>query len=241
MEFDLVQNYSNVRARVLSELEKSKRSGQTVSILPVSKGQPIEKIRDLLNFLQTQGQTKSQFGENYIEEILEKNSLLTEAERNQVEWVFLGRLQSRKIKKIVAHCAEAEGVSRLQEIEQIIEASESLGLVRPFRIKLQVNISGETQKGGFLPNEIASVLEAVKTHKSNKTLVNGLMGIASSLEIVGSEKVLEEFKALKQIRDQHLPGGKLSMGMSQDFDLAICAGTDQVRLGTQIFGSRLLK
>ena len=241
MKSDVIQAYTDIQVQISSQLNKCNREGQTVSILPVSKGQPIEKIRELLSFLQTQSESKIEFGENYIEEVFEKNSLLTEAEKNRIEWIFLGRLQSRKIKKIVAHCAEAQGVSRIQEIEQIIEATEILGLLKPFKIKLQVNISGETSKGGFLPNEIASVLKTLRNHKSNRIFVNGFMGMATSLDVVGAEKVLEEFKTLKHIRDQHLPDGKLSMGMSQDFDLAICAGTDQIRVGTQLFGSRFLK
>lgn len=204
---------------------KASRKASEIEILPVSKGQDVEKIRSFLglkNFPQ-------QLAENYLEELSKKESLIPE-----VKWHYQGALQSRKIEDVLKHASFVQSVSRVKELSFVKKLSSE-------KLKgffLQVNVSSEGQKLGASEPELKEMLEFI-SKEGMGGLFCGFMGIASEVsENVSEAEVRKQFAKLRALRDQLAPTKKLSMGMSGDFHLAIAEGADIVRVGSLIFGAR---
>lgn len=216
-------SWKNFLERFEQACETAKRASKEIQILPVSKGQKFSHIEEFLrleNFPQA-------LGENYLFELEEKSRVIP-----RVEWHYLGALQSRKIAALCNVAQVFHGVSRSKEIEMISAADKNT------KFFLQINISNEGQKLGADEKEIPQLLEKVSVLKLDKNFL-GFMGMASELgQDVGEEVARDQFARLRKLRDQYCPSKKLSMGMSGDFELAIAEGSDLVRIGSLIFGSR---
>jgi pyridoxal phosphate enzyme (YggS family) len=205
---------------------KAKRDLSQIRLLAVSKGQSPERIRECLQ----DSAFPRDLGENYFEELSIKEATFT---AEHLTWHYLGRLQSRKIGEICARAAYLHGVSRTKEIEAVERAP------RIPKFFLQVNISRETQKGGFEPDAIESALEFIAKRPLLSERFVGFMGIAAPLGEFGEKIVRGQFSSLRELRDKLCPEGLLSMGMSDDLEIAIEEGANWVRVGTALFGARL--
>jgi pyridoxal phosphate enzyme (YggS family) len=213
-----------IRDKVQTSAAKQKRS---VTVVAVTKGQSPEKIQPVLS----SSHPPHILGESYLAESLEKRKRLAGLQVSDVQWHFLGRLQSRKIEAIAESFSCLHAVGRLKEVEALAE------LARCPEFFLQVNTSGEKQKNGFLPDELPHAIEVIYQGELKAKLL-GLMCLPAPIQDVGEKNLRAEFSLLRKLRDRHLPGKKLNMGTSGDFEIAIEEGADWIRLGTVIFGER---
>ena len=170
------------------------------------------------------------FGENYLQEALEKQAELSEL---PLIWHFIGPIQSNKTKPIAEHFAWVHSVDRLK-IAQRLSEQRPTGLP-PLNICLQVNVSAEDSKSGCAPAELAALAQAVSQLPNLR--LRGLMAIPEPTDDVAAQRAA--FARLRELRDGlPLPLDTLSMGMSHDLDAAIAEGATWVRIGTALFGAR---
>jgi pyridoxal phosphate enzyme (YggS family) len=203
-----------------------------VLLIAVSKTKPIELIEEAY----AAGQRA--FGENYVQEITEKQPALPA----DIQWHFIGHLQSNKVKYIApfVHCIHAvDSEKLLQEIDK--QAGKSQRIIQCL---LQVHIADEESKFGFLPNEIVDFCRSINFSQYNNVRIAGLMGMASFTD--NADQVRKEFQLLKSLFSQlkiEVFGAsadfkEISMGMSGDWKMAIEEGSTMIRVGSAIFGTR---
>lgn len=197
-----------------------------VQLVAVSKTRTPEEI------LAVYGAGQLDFGENRVQELLEKQAALADYE--DIRWHLIGTLQSNKVKQVVGRVHLIHSVHSVSLYTKIATRAEDLGVVQP--VLLQVNFSGEASKHGLVPEDVEAVLGAGKASAP----ILGLMTM-SRVEMTSEEK-LDYFKdfgsfydALKERYDLSV----LSIGMSGDYHEAIEAGSTMVRLGSAIFGPRV--
>jgi PLP dependent protein len=213
----IAENLARVRERIGAACSRAGRDRDTVQLVAVSKGQPIEAV--LIAF--AAGQTV--FGENYAQELHEKADALPE-----VEWHFIGALQTNKCKIVVGHAALVHTCDRVALARELEKRAEARNLVQ--RILLEVNVGREPQKGGALPEQVDALYAAVR--EMERLRCEGLMCIPPP-----DQDPRPHFRALREMRDR-LGLRELSMGMTADFEVAIEEGATIVRIGTAIFGER---
>ncbi len=203
-----------------------------VQLIAVSKTKPVSMLQEAYNA----GQRL--FGENYVQEIVEKQPLLA----NDIEWHFIGHLQSNKVKYIAPfvkciHAVESEKL--LAEInKQAVKNNRSIECL------LQIHIAEEESKFGFNPENAIAEISKIDFSKYPNITINGVMGMASFVD--DQDQVKREFQSLKQIFDAlkkecfatSSSFKEISMGMSGDYKMAIEEGSTMVRVGSSIFGSR---
>jgi len=204
-----------------------------VRLVCVSKFHPVEALQEAYNA----GQRV--FGESKVQEMDEKHEALPK----DIEWHFIGHLQSNKIKYIVPYVTLIHGVDSEKLLTEINNQAEKMG--RKVNCLLQVYIAREETKFGFLPEEVLPLFESGKLNELPYVSVCGLMGMASNTDDSGQVK--KEFRTLKSLFDtiknssSFVPDSfkELSMGMSGDYAFAVEEGSSLVRIGSAIFGSRL--
>jgi len=203
-----------------------------VKLVAVSKFQSVEAIREAYNT----GQRI--FGENRVQELVTKRSSLQE----DVEWHFIGTLQTNKVKYIAPFVSMIESVDTLKLLYEIDRQAAKCNRIIP--ILLEVFIAEEESKHGFSTDECKALFMDDALKALNHIQVNGLMGMATFTD--NQVQVRQEFKKLKALFDEirALPETdpsqftELSMGMSDDYQIAIEEGSTIVRIGTSIFGKR---
>ena len=213
-----------------------KELGSDVTLIAVSKTKPVEDIKALYDLGQRD------FGENYVQELVEKQVLLPP----DIRWHFIGHLQSNKVKYIAPFVHLIHGVDSyklLLEIEK--QAAKKLRIIHCL---LQVHIAQEETKFGFNAAELADIMETLQNGPLPHVQVRGLMGMASLTE--DEQHIQNEFIYLKGLFDEYFPAPAsdlrpptsdfpiLSMGMSGDYRLAITCGSNMVRIGSLLFGAR---
>lgn len=220
--------YSAVKERIFQACRAQGRAATAVRLLAVSKKQPIAKIKELFNAGQ------QEFAENYANELIAKAQELKEL---PISWVFIGRLQSNKIKRIVEVADEIQSAASLRHVEYIARFANELGKA-PYPIYLQVNAGSEESKDGVELSEALPLAEHIRT-KFPALALQGLMAIPP--RFTGEGVLSEQAELYRQLRTlaSQIGAGKLSLGMSEDLEAAIAAGSDCVRIGTALFGSRL--
>ncbi len=196
-----------------------------VTLVAVSKTKPIEDILELYQLGQLD------FGENYVQELVDKQAQLPK----DIRWHFIGHLQSNKVKYIAPFVHLIHGVDSLKLLQEINKQAAKNN--RVINCLLQVHIAEEETKFGFDESELKALPDVCEF---NNIRVIGLMGMASFSD--DEQKVRGEFKHLKSIFDafstQHLAFSILSMGMSGDYKMAIAEGSNMIRIGSLLFGSR---
>lgn len=197
-----------------------------VSLLAVTKGHPASKIRTLFQL----GQRR--FGENYAQEMLAKAEELAGL---PIEWVFIGHLQSNKIKKIVSRASEIQTVASLKHAQAIARHARDLGKT-PFPIMLEANADLEASKNGVPISDIPALYQQI-SEACPELRIKGVMAIPSRQHQEGTTDVPAVYHKLRQLAD-HVGDRQLSLGMSNDIEAAIQAGTDLVRIGTALMGPR---
>ncbi|AEV97365.1 YggS family pyridoxal phosphate enzyme [Niastella koreensis] len=207
---------------------------QQVTLVAVSKTKPVSDIQELYDLGQRD------FGENYVQELAEKQLLMP----NDIRWHFIGHLQSNKVKYIAPFVHLIHGVDSYKLLLEIDKQAKKAD--RIINCLLQVHVAQEETKFGFNEIELMAAMEDIHKYKLLNQLQNvqvaGLMGMASLT--ADEEQVTKEFAFLKMMFDHfaNQPGNDqfrvLSMGMSGDYQLAIAEGSNLVRIGSLLFGSR---
>ncbi len=204
-------------------------SNQEVSLIAVSKTKPNEDLMELYAL----GQRA--FGENYVQELVDKAAALPK----DIEWHFIGHLQSNKVKYIAPFVHLIHGVDGEKLLEEINKQAAKQG--RVIDCLLQVHIAEEDTKFGFDEASLMELLQSERLANYPYVQVKGLMGMASFSD--DTNQVQQEFKQLKKCFDlaKNSIGATcsiLSMGMSGDYELAIQEGSNMVRIGSLLFGAR---
>jgi pyridoxal phosphate enzyme (YggS family) len=207
----------------------SQLNPQKVQLIAVSKTKPNEDILELYNL----GQRA--FGENYVQELVDKAASLPK----DIQWHFIGHLQSNKVKYIAPFVHLIHGVDSEKLLQEINK--QAIKQKRIIDCLLQVHIATEETKFGFDANSIDEFIQSGRLAQYPNIQIKGLMGMASFSE--DTNLLAKEFTTLKQIFDQAAKQlGKqftiLSMGMSGDYPLAISLGSNMVRIGSLLFGAR---
>ena len=224
MHNDLRGNLAAVNERIRRAAAKVGRNANEVKLVAVSKMHGIEVLQA------ANDAGVSVFGENKVQEADGKIEVLG---RENLEWHLIGHLQSNKARKAVQlfdviHTLDS--VELAERLERICVEENRASL----KVLVQVDLANEQTKNGIKENELPRMLEFLKTCERLK--FDGLMIIPPYFDDV--ELVRPYFKRLREIRDEVLPNGELSMGMSHDFETAIEEGATLIRVGTAIFGAR---
>ena len=205
---------------------KQEFANASVTLVAVSKLKPASDIEALYKLGQLD------FGENYVQELVEKQAVLPA----NINWHFIGHLQSNKVKYIAPFVHLIHGVDSLKLLQEINK--QALKNNRVIDCLLQIHIAKEETKFGMDAPELSDALEAAK-HLPNVN-IRGLMGMASFSD--DQEVVASEFNYLHELFTTHhfniQPTAILSMGMSADYALAIKSGSTMVRIGSLLFGAR---
>ncbi|TVR29537.1 MAG: YggS family pyridoxal phosphate-dependent enzyme [Balneolaceae bacterium] len=222
--------YKELKERILAACSAANRDPDEIVLIAVSKTKPDTDVLDLIKAGQVH------FGENRAQALQDRMESIT----NPVAvWHFIGNLQTNKIKYMASRVNWIQSIHKknaLKEVEK--RASE---FERTINVLIQVNISGEGQKSGCEPEQLEGILKYAQNLKYTK--VKGLMGMATFAD--DPETVRPEFKLLSKLREEHrhLEKGSvdlqhLSMGMTNDLEVAIEEGSTMLRIGTALFGER---
>ena len=220
---------NEVRENIRKACEKSGRSPKEVTLIAVSKTKPLFMLEEAYEA------GARDFGENKVQEILEKCPRMPEDAR----FHMIGHLQRNKVKQVLPHAVLIHSVDSLRLAETISEEGVKKGVTVP--VLIEVNVAGEESKFGVSPEETEELVRAIA--KLPAIQVKGLMTIAPYVENPEDNRV--HFSKLKQlsvdIRNKNIDNVSvdvLSMGMTGDYQVAIEEGATMVRVGTGIFGER---
>jgi len=230
------ERLNEIHGRLAAATARSGREPGSVRLLAVSKGQRPEAILELASHGQRD------FGENYVQEWLEKRARVTALDPElaaTLRWHFIGHLQSNKAALVAGQVFLLHSVDSLKLARKLSAVCQSRGATQP--ALLEVNLGGEGSKGGL---EAGALLRELRDYTALPGLVwRGLMTIPPALE--PAEAVRPYFRRLKSLLDEcnrtgffQDPMTELSMGMSQDFEVAVEEGATWVRVGTALFGPR---
>ena len=211
--------------RINTAAAQSSLEADCIRLLAVSKKQGVEKIRTLY------GLGLRDFGENYTTEALQKQKQLKNLD---IEWHYIGPLQSNKTKAVAEHFQWVQSLDRPKLIQRL--ARQRPKELPPLQVLIQVNIDREPQKSGISPEELPALARQVLEYKTLN--LRGLMAIP----MPRSEGGFPAFPAMKRLYDdlktQYPQVDTLSMGMSADLEAAIREGSTMVRVGTALMGER---
>ena len=228
----LAANIAAVRTAIAEAAQNARRKAEEITLVAVSKTKPVEMVKIAYNL----GVTN--FGENRVQDALPK---IADFHPAGLRWHMIGHVQSNKVNKIVGQFDSVQSVDSLQLAQLLNRHAEELGIRLP--VLLQVNVSGEESKEGMaLANAPALARQIVALPHLE---VQGLMTIAPLVQ--DAEEVRPVFRGLRTLRDRlrdELPQctwQQLSMGMTDDYRVAIEEGATIVRIGRAIFGERVHK
>ncbi len=223
-------NLESVHTRIADAARKSGRPPESVRLIAVSKEIADDKI------IEARKAGAVLFGENKVQEALDKIERLA---GENIRWHFIGHLQKNKVKQVVGRFEMIHSIDSLELAEAVHKKSVDLGVVTP--VLVQVNISGEESKFGISPGELEGFLRPVSRLPGIR--VEGLMTIPPFDPDPGKSRPY--FVRLRELRDrcaglaiENISMDELSMGMSNDFEVAVEEGATIVRVGTAIFGPR---
>jgi hypothetical protein len=223
----IASNLQAVRGAMAESIKVSGRKTEEVRLIAVSKTFPAAAI------LQAYQAGQRCFGENYVQEALHK---ISELPQSDIEWHFIGPIQSNKTRPIAEHFAWVHSVERAKVAERL--SAQRPPHLPPLQICIEVNVSGEASKSGIMPDELDTLARYVASLPN--LCLRGLMAIPAPSDDVTQQRTA--FARLRELSDALNLGGlkmdTLSMGMSLDFPAAIAEGATLVRIGTAIFGTR---
>lgn len=216
----LEDRWTKVRGRVEAACTRAGRDPAEVTLIAVSKTRSVDEIRTLLDLGQRD------FGENYAQELRDKMREL--ADRPELRWHAIGHLQTNKARyvagKALVHTVDRQGIAR-----ELVRRAGG-----PVACLVEVNVASESGKSGVTPQDLPTLLAELQEVEGLRVI--GLMCIPPVA--TAPEEARPWFRELRALRDRHVPGGALSMGMSADFEVAIEEGATLVRVGSAIFGPR---
>lgn len=214
-------NIREVERRVERACERSRRSLGEMTLVAVTKGVEVQAVKAAFDC------GIRDFGENRVQEAEDKIARLLDL-KPDVTWHMVGHLQSNKAKRAVELFDIIHSVDSVRLAEVLSQRAE-----KPLPVLLEVNVSGETTKGGFSVGEIAIAVEEIRRLPDLKVV--GLMTIAPL--VADPEEVRPVFRKLRELRD-YLGLEHLSMGMTDDFEVAVEEGATMIRIGRAIFSER---
>ena len=223
----IAQRLDAVCARIRTAEEEYARVPGSVTLVAVSKTQPPQTIIAAYNAGQRH------FGESYLNEALPKMAMLA---GRDIEWHYVGAIQSNKTADIAAHFAWVHSVDRLKIAERLHHQRPAS--MPPLNVCIQVNVSGEIQKAGVAPDALDELVAAVA--QLPRLRLRGLMTLpAPAADFTAQRRPLRALRlAYERLRTAGYDLDTLSMGMSDDLEAAIAEGATLVRVGTDIFGAR---
>jgi len=224
MTENLEARFKEIKNKINLAAEKAKRNAGEIKLVAVSKTQPSEILRKALET------GINIFGENKIQEAEDK---ILEIGQEKAEWHLIGHLQSNKARKAVKLFDVIHTIDSVELAERLERICKEEGRA-DLSVLIQVDLGGEQTKSGVSENNLPGLVKFLKSCENIK--FDGFMILPPFFE--DSEKTRPFFKRLREIRDEMLPNGELSMGMSHDFEAAIEEGATIVRVGTAIFGER---
>lgn len=204
-----------------------------VRLVAVSKYHPVEALQEAYDT----GQRI--FGENHVQELVAKEEVLPK----DIEWHFIGHLQTNKVKYIARFVSLIHSVDSVKLLKEINKQAEKCG--RTIDVLLQIHVAKEETKFGFTPEEVVQMLAEEEWKTCSHVRIVGLMAMATNTD--NEAQITEEFETVRQLSDT-LKGGffadnpsfkEISMGMSGDYLIAQEHGSTMVRIGSQIFGERI--
>ncbi|TDM09688.1 MAG: YggS family pyridoxal phosphate-dependent enzyme [Ideonella sp. MAG2] len=228
----IAENLQDLMLRLRRACEQAQRAAKDVTLLAVSKTCPANAVR------QAFAAGQRDFGENYVQEALDKMAALAEL-RTQISWHLIGPLQSNKTRVVAEHFDWVHSVDRLKIAQRLSEQRPAY--LPPLQVCLQVNISGEASKSGLSAAELLAVAPAVAALP--RLQLRGLMAVPAPADDLAAQRAPHRALALlwAQLRGEGLALDTLSMGMSHDLEAAVLEGATLVRVGTAIFGARPAK
>lgn len=227
---NICQNIDTVKQRITDACKKAGRDPSEISLLAVSKTKPLDDIKEAV------GCGQLHFGENRAKELQDK---MDEYDNEDVQWHMVGNLQTNKIKYMVERVNWIHSIEKTKYLKEIEKRASRIN--RTINTLIQINISGEDQKSGCSPDDIQKILDYARPLEHAN--VRGLMGMATFTDDM--DIVRDQFKKLKELFDQHAENNEgsvqlqhLSMGMTNDMEVAIQEGSTMLRVGRAIFGER---
>ncbi len=223
MSYVNIENYQTI-------LSATEIAGAT--LVAVSKTKPAAAIMELYEL------GHRHFGENYVQELVDKEAQLPK----DIHWHFIGHLQRNKVKQIAPFVHLIHGVDTMRLLREIDKRGMEVG--RIIDVLLQVHVAREDTKHGFSPKELLEEFEGTELHRQAWARLSGIMGMATYTE--DTAVLTPEFETLKQTFDtiqetyfdRRPEWHTLSMGMSGDYELALAKGSNLVRVGSKLFGTR---
>ncbi|WP_377889328.1 YggS family pyridoxal phosphate-dependent enzyme [Alkalihalobacillus sp. R86527] len=217
-------NLEKIVSKIESAAHRSNRNPEDVNIIAVTKYVSIDRAKEAV------GAGLSHLGENRQEGLIEK----VEAFEEQPVWHFIGTLQSRKVKEIIAHVDYIHSLDRRSLAKEINKRA-----TKKMKCFVQINVSGEESKHGLTPEQVMPFVESLKNYPNIEVV--GLMTMAPHIkdadEIRAVFQQLRELQTLVQKQSfEHAPCKELSMGMSNDFEIAVEEGATFVRIGSSLVG-----
>jgi len=229
----VAENISSIHKSMAIAARRAGRNPNEIALMAVSKTQSPERIREAYNA----GQRL--FGENRVQEFAGKVEALRDLQA--AEWHLIGHLQTNKAAKTAELFQAVDSVDSLKLAEKLNAAASTLG--RKLEVLIEINVGGETTKSGISPDSPALDELLLAASRLEALAFRGLMTVPPFTD--DPEGARPYFRILRELRDsiaaRKLPAiamGKLSMGMSHDFEVAIAEGSTCVRVGTAIFGER---
>ncbi|GIX06893.1 MAG: YggS family pyridoxal phosphate enzyme [Candidatus Poribacteria bacterium] len=226
---ELKERLREVQERIAEAAARAGRSPEEILLVAVTKTVPVERIQEAI------AAGVEHFGENRVQEAEPK----IEAIGHAVTWHFIGHLQSNKVRRAVAAFDWIQSVDGPKLLDRIERSARTLGR-RP-RLLIQVNVTGEPSKHGISPDRLKRLLDQAAPYEH--VSIEGLMTIGPLTE--DTETIRSAFRRLRElaeaVRQANYPNVQmrhLSMGMSNDYEIAVEEGATMVRLGTAIFGPR---
>ncbi|WP_152208553.1 YggS family pyridoxal phosphate-dependent enzyme [Marinobacter changyiensis] len=234
MAISIADNLGSVTRRIQKATMAAGREPGAVRLLAVSKTRSSDDIRAAVS------EGVHAFGENYLQEVLDKMAELQDVP--ELEWHFIGPIQSNKTRAIAEHFDWVHSVDRLKIAKRL--SDQRPDTLPALNICIQVNVDGEASKAGCAPDELPELARQLATLP--RLCLRGLMAIPdpdqSDAQLQHSFKTLAEaLKAMRADLPQAEALDTLSMGMSGDLELAIKEGATWVRIGTALFGERPAK
>ncbi len=222
----IIKNYQHV----VSIVKSYSSNNITPKIVIVTKNQPLERISELAEYIDS-----PIFGENRFEEAIGK---IDELQNQDIEWHFIGHLQRNKVKKLVGKVAMIQSLDRLPLALEIQKRASNKELI--VDCLLQIDISRDGTKFGLVPDEKQIIIFLKEIEKLKNLRICGLMTIAPFIEAKRTQSYFRQMRSIfDKLKDLPLPINvelkTLSMGMSNDYQFALKEGSNMVRLGTVIF------
>jgi len=224
------EKIEKIKHRIRKAAGSSGRNPESISIVAASKTVSTDLLKSAINA------GLHIFGENYIQEAIDKIESIAD---DRISWHFIGHLQSNKAKYAVYYFDLIHSVDSVKLAKEINKQAKKINKIQ--KILVQVNISMESTKSGVTVEDAVFLIK--ETSRLENISVKGLMTMPPYFN--SPEKVRPYFKGLVQLKDkiisQNIPNvemNELSMGMTGDFEAAVCEGSTLVRIGTAIFGER---